>query len=156
MKILKFAIVVASVVSISCYARDASMTDLERQTITASVDSATRAFREAEMTRDPNMILAFIAPDFYMYNDGVRVDYESTVTMIRQSMPSFQVFEPEWTNIEVIPLGPHAAVSTFLFRDSIVDGEGNVLQFRGPTTLAWERRDGEWLIVYADSDHYQP
>lgn len=156
MKISRVAVTVASVASISCSAGAVPMTEAERDIVAASVDSATRAFREAELTRNPELILAFIAPDFYMYNDGVRVDYETTVSQIRQSMPSFQVFEPEWTNIEVIPLGPHAAVSTFLFRDSIVDGEGNLLQFRGPTTLAWERRDGNWVIVYADSDHYQP
>jgi hypothetical protein len=28
------------------------------------------------------------------------------------------------------------------------------LSFTGPTTLVWARRDTDWLIVYADSDHY--
>jgi ketosteroid isomerase-like protein len=122
--------------------------------VVRSVDSATRAFQEAERSLDPERIIEFLAPEFYMYSDGVRQDYETTAAQIRANMPSFQYFEPEWTDLEVTVLGPDGAVVSLQFRDSIVDGSGNLIQMQGPTTLAWRRIGSAWRIVYADADHY--
>jgi hypothetical protein len=124
------------------------------RSIAAAVDSATRAFQEAERSLDPERIVAYLSPEFYMYSDGVRQDYETTVSQIRTNMPSFQHFEPVWTDVEVTVLGSNGALVSLLFRDSIVDGAGNLIQMRGPTTLGWRRIDGDWRIVYADADHY--
>jgi ketosteroid isomerase-like protein len=130
------------------------LTEAERQAIASSVDSATRAFEDAERDLDAGRVVAHIAPDFYMYNDGVRVGYEPTVQMIRQNFMTLQHMEPGFANIEIRVLGRDAALATFTFRDSIVDGTGASFSFRGPTSLIWERRGTDWLITYADADHY--
>jgi hypothetical protein len=124
----------------ACGPGTAPLTDAERATVTASVDSATRAFEAAAQ--------------FYMYVDGVRSGYDSVVAGIRRTMPSFQHFEPNFGNVEVIVLGRNAAVVSMTFHDSIVAETGDLLRLRGPTTLVWERRATDWLIVYADADHY--
>ena len=59
-----------------------------------------------------------------------------------------------WTDLEITPVGSNAAVSSFLFRDSIVTREGELIRNRGPTTLVWQRRGGEWRVLRADADHY--
>ena len=130
------------------------MSDAERQAIATSVDSATRAFEDAERALDAERVVAHIAPDFYMYNDGVRVGFEPTVQMIRQNFATLQHMEPGFADIEIKVLGRDAALATFTFRDSLVDATGATFSFRGPTTLVWERRGTDWLITYADADHY--
>jgi ketosteroid isomerase-like protein len=125
----------------------------DRQAIVATVDSLTRAFEQAERDRQPGRVLSFIAPDFYMYADGVRANYGEVVTGIHD-ISTFQHFEPGWEDLEVRALGPDAALASFTFRDSIVTASGEVLLAGGATTLIWERRDGGWRVVYADADHY--
>ena len=88
-----------------------------------------------------------------MYADGVRANYGEVVTGIHE-ISTFRHFEPGWDNLEVHALGPDAAMVSFTFRDSIVTGSGDVLLAGGATTLVWERRDGQWRVVYADADHY--
>lgn len=139
----------------ACQADRSPLDDAERAAIAASVDSATRAFEEAERARDAERVVAHLAPEFYMYNDGVRADYASAVASIRRSLGSFRHFEPGFENLEVRVLGSHGAVVSFTFQDSIIDNTGQLLRFRGPTTLVWERRGSDWLITYADADHYQ-
>jgi ketosteroid isomerase-like protein len=137
-----------------CAPRPAVLSDDQRQAIAASVDSATRAFEAAQRARDAERVVAHLAPQFYMYNDGVRADYAATVASIRGSLGAFRHLEPGFTDLEVQVLGPTSAVVSLTFRDSIIDGAGQLLRFRGATTLVWEMRDLEWLITYADADHY--
>ena len=127
-----------------------------RAAVEAAVDSAILAFRDAEIARDVEAVVAHMAPDFYMYGDGVRYGYEETVAGMRAALPNFEVFDVEWTDIEVRALGPDAALSSLLFRDSTVTNTGEVTVQRGPSTLIWERRGDDWLIVYVDADHYPP
>ena len=126
----------------------------ERQSIAASVDSATRAFAEAQRARDPERAIAHLAPDFYMYNDGRRAGYDSVVAGIRRSFGTFRYLEPGFADVQVRVLGPDAALVSLTFRDSLVTIDGRQMGFRGATTLVWERRGGRWLISYADADHY--
>jgi len=135
-------------------AQPVPLTDTERQAVAAIVDSATHAFEDAERALDAEAALAHIAPDFYMYNDGVRIGYDPTVQMIRQNFGTLQHLDPGFANLEIKVLGWDAALATFTFRDSIVDGTGSSFSFRGSTTLLWERRGTDWLITYADADHY--
>ena len=120
----------------------------------AAVDSTVRSFRQAEMDLDPERAVAHLWPDFYMYADGVRSDYGSVRENILATMGNLRLFETEWTDVEVVPLGRNSALSSFLFRDSIIAGDGSLTQTQGPTTLIWERRDGQWRLIYADADHY--
>lgn len=127
-----------------------------RAAVAAQVDSATRSFHAAEVARDGEAAVAHLASDFYMYGDGVRSDYAVVAPQIRSTMGSLRAFESEWADLEVRVLGPDAAIASFLFRDSIVTQTGEVTVLRGPTTLVWERRGSDWLIVYVDADHYPP
>ncbi len=131
-----------------------TLSDTDRTTIAAAVDSATRAFQAAERAHDPERTIAHLAPDFSMYVDGVRTSYDAVVGSIRATMGTFQHFEPRWSDLIVRVLGPNAAVVSFTFRDSIVTESGDILRSTGPTTLVWERRGTDWLIVFADADHY--
>lgn len=133
---------------------DPVLDEAERAAIAAEVDSATRAFRAAEAAHDAARTVAHLAPEFTMLLDGVRVEYDSVAASTRRVLPSIAHFEPQWTDIRVRVLGRDAAVSSFLFRDSIVFADGSVVTARGPTTLVWERRGAEWRIVFADADHY--
>ena len=137
-----------------CVRAEPELTDAERAAIAAAVDSATRAFQADERAHDAERTVAHLAPDFTMLLDGVRVGYDSVAANTRRTMPAIVHFEPAWSDIQVRVLGPRAAVSSFLFRDSIVLKGGEVVAARGPTTLVWERRGTDWLIVYADADHY--
>ena len=119
-----------------------------------AVDSAVRSFRQAEVDRDAARAVAHLWPEFYMYADGVRSDYESVRANILATMGSLSVFETEWTDVQIVPLARNSALSSFLFRDSIIAADGTLLQTQGPTTLVWERRGDEWRILYADADHY--
>jgi hypothetical protein len=102
----------------ACQAGGASLTDAERAAIAASADSATRAFESAERALDAERVIAHLAPEFYMYNDGVRSEYDSVAASIRRTLGTFQHFEPGFTAVEVIVLGRDGAVVSFTFRDS--------------------------------------
>ncbi len=147
--------VASFMVAIAC-APSTTLTETERTNIAAAVDSATRSFQEAERARDAERTVAHLAPDFYMYVDGVRTTYAESVEMISQSMPTLSAFEPTWDDLEVRVLGRNAAVVSFVFRDSLVAMNGDITVMTGPTTLVWERRGDDWLVVYGDADHYSP
>lgn len=138
----------------ACSSAGGELSDTERNAIATSVDSATRAFEAAERARDPERTIAHLSSDFYMYTDGVRTTYDSVVASIRSTMVSFAHFEPGFAHVAVRVLGPDAALVSLTFHDSIVTTSGETLRFTGPTTLIWERRGSDWLIVYADADHY--
>jgi len=142
------------ILAAACDTADNVLSDEQRTTIAASVDSAMTSFQSAERALDVERVIAHMAPDFYMYSDGVRVDYNSTSAQIRGFMSALQHFEPGFANIEIKVLGRDGAVVSFTFRDSVVDGSGATMQFRGPTTMVWERRGADWLITYVDADHY--
>jgi len=127
-----------------------------RATVAAAVDSATWSFHAAEVALDGEAVVAHLATDFYMYGDGVRSDYADVAPQIRSTMGTLSVFDARWSDLEVRVLGPDAAIASFLFRDSMVTTTGDVTVLRGPTTLVWERRGDDWLIVYVDADHYPP
>ncbi len=145
---------VPAVVASACSSAGDSLTDAERLAIEASVDSATRAFEDAQRLLDPRLVVKHLSQDFYMYNDGVRADRDVTVRQIQQTLPSLRYIDPGFEDIEVMVLSPEGAVVSFTFHDSVVDGSGATMRFRGATTLVWERRGPDWLITYADADHY--
>jgi hypothetical protein len=89
-----------------------------------------------------------------MLVDGVRQEYDAVAAASRDFMGTLRLFHTEWTDLHIAPLGPAAAVASFQFRDSLVTRTGDLIRSRGPTTFVWERRNGEWRIRFADSDHY--
>lgn len=106
-----------------CGPDDGAPTDVERLAIAQSVDSATRAFEAAERARDVDGLVAHLAPDLHMYNDGVRVGYDSAVRMIRGTMVTLKSFEPGFADLEVVVLGRDAAAVSFTFHDVVVTAE---------------------------------
>lgn len=148
-----YAAIVGLLACVACRA-NGPLSEAERTRIEQRVEAATRAFADAERARDPDRVLAHVAPSFYMYNDGERTEYATVAAQIRETMPMMQVFASTWEPIEVTALGRDHAMATFTFRDSVVLGDGTLLQVRGPTTLVWERQGAGWLIIYADADHY--
>ncbi len=130
------------------------LTDAERRTIATTIDSLMGAFEEAERSRDPERLIAYLALDFYMYTDGIRTSYDSVAASMRRNLGAMQHFEPGFDNIEVRVLGRDAALVSLTFRDSVITASGDLLQFQGPTTLLWQRLEGQWRLVYADADHY--
>jgi hypothetical protein len=46
------------------------------------------------------------------------------------------------------------AISSFLFRDSVLTSAGELIRSHGSTTFIWERRKGEWRVRFGDADHY--
>ncbi len=153
--LMRRIVVAAALLVAACQqlAPESSSTAADNQHVVAIVDSLTRAFEQAERDLQPGRVRSLLSPDFYMYADGVRANYGEVVTGIDE-ISTFQHFEPGWDNLEVRALGPDAAMVSFTFRDSIVTGSGDVLLAGGATTLVWERRDGEWRVIYADADHY--
>jgi hypothetical protein len=85
---------------------------------------------------------------------GHRVDLPQVVEGSREFMATLDLFFTVWSDLRIIPIGRNAALSSFVFRDSIVTRSGELIQNRGPTTFLWERRNGEWRVLYGDSDHY--
>ncbi len=130
------------------------LSESESAAIVSEVTACTRAFEEAERQRDVEGLLAHLAPGFFMYQDGQRVDYEATVSQIRSSLPTLQVFDTEFSDVRVTVLGPAGAVVSLTFRDEITDAAGTTTRQRGATTLAWKRQGGSWRIVYAHAEHH--
>lgn len=132
-----------------------ALTDAERAAVISAVDSAVRAFRQADLDLDGQGVVDHLWPEFYMYGDGVRSEYPTVRDNILAFMAGLKSFDTEWSDVEVVPLGRDAALASFLFRDSIVTVEGALVRSQGPTTLIWQRRGAEWRLLYADADHYQ-
>lgn len=151
----KYILLLGVFVLTACQANtDASLSAGERNVIASRIDSLTWAFEEAERNRSPEQTVAFLAEDFYMYVDGNRMGYDSVAANIRRTIGGMQHVEPGFENVEVRVLSRDAALVSMTFRDSIVTATGELFMSSGPTTLVWERRQGEWQIVYADADHY--
>ena len=60
-----------------------------------------RAFEAAERTLDPDAVIAFLDPEFSMFQDGVRADYAATVEQIRASLPKLRSFDARFDDIEI-------------------------------------------------------
>ena len=125
-----------------------------RLAVAAAVDSATRAFEAAERALDAAAVIAHLDPDFYMYVDGRRLEYESVVENIERTFSGARRYDPGFTNVEVLVQAPDAAFASFEFRDALTDAAGVVQRYRGATTLAWVKCADTWQIVYAHADHY--
>jgi ketosteroid isomerase-like protein len=149
------SVVLSACTFLACGAAETTRLSLdEHAVVVAGVDSAVHAFAEAERARDPQRALAHLAPDFYMYVDGVRQEYQSVAQQILETFPAMQRFETHWQDVEITPLARDVALVSFVFHDDVTDGDGNRMRLTGPTTLIWAFRDGDWLIIYADADHY--
>jgi hypothetical protein len=122
--------------------------------VAAEVEAAVWAFHAADTARDAESIVGLLWPEYSMFVDGARSGYDEVVVGAREFMPSLRLFHTDWTDVQITPLGADVAVASFQFRDSIITLSNELIRSRGPTTLIWQRRDGEWRLLYGDSDHY--
>ncbi|MGH7468008.1 MAG: YybH family protein [Longimicrobiales bacterium] len=138
----------------ACQGSAAVPTEQQSLTITASVDSATRAFESAQRALDPARVIAHLSPDFYMHVDGQRLSRDVVEENIRRDLGSVRQVEPGFQAIEVIVQSAKTAVASFRYHDSVIGADGALRRLRGATTLVWSRRGTDWLIVYAHADHH--
>jgi ketosteroid isomerase-like protein len=131
---------------------ESSTADMSR--VAAEVEVGVRAFHSADTARDAEAVIGLLWPDFTMLVDGNRRDFDEIAAGSREFMTGLEFFHTEWTDLRIVPLGPDAAVASFQFRDSIMTASGDLIRSRGPTTMVWERRGGQWRIRFADADHY--
>jgi len=117
------------------------------------VTEALRGFEAAQEQRDATRAVAYLAPEFRMFLDGERVERDAIVRQIAETFASLERLETSFDDVEVLPLGPRAALSSFAFRDEIELAGGETVRQRGATTLLWRRDGSRWRIVYAHSDH---
>ena len=122
--------------------------------VVAEVEAAVWAFHAADTAKSAEGVIALLWPEYSMLGDGARLTYADAATGSREFMATLELFHTEWSDLEIIPLGRDAAISSFLFRDSIVTEAGELIRARGPTTFVWERRSGEWRLRFGDADHY--
>ena len=111
-------------------------------------------FHSADTARNAQGVIDLLWPDFTMLADGNRTKYDDVVNGSPPFMKSLELFHTEWTDLQIIPISQDAALSSFLFRDSIITKTGELTQKKGPNTFLWERRNNEWKVRYADADHY--
>ena len=133
---------------------DAEPSPFDSSAVAAEVEAAVWAFHAADTARDAEAVLRLLWPEYDMLVDGQRVDYEQIASSSREFMASLELFHTVWSDLRVIPVGPDAAISSFLFRDSVLTRSGELTRAEGPTTLLWERRDDEWRLRFGDADHY--
>ncbi|NNF28867.1 MAG: nuclear transport factor 2 family protein [Gemmatimonadetes bacterium] len=122
--------------------------------VRAEVEELVWTFHAADTARDAEAVVGLLWPDYEMLVDGQRLAYDDVARGSREFMESLESFHTVWSGLEVLPLSPDFALSSFSFRDSILTSEGDLIQSRGPTTLLWERRNGEWRLRFGDADHY--
>ncbi len=139
------------VVATACRGPSTAPADSDRAA--GEVLVALRSFESAQRTLDPDAVIAFLAPEFSMLQDGVRVDRDSTVEQIRSSLPTLRAFEPRFDDVQVVVLAPDAALTSMTFRDQATAADGTITRTSGPSTLLWRLHEGRWRIAFADSDH---
>jgi hypothetical protein len=129
------------------------LTPAERDALIAEVEGRVWAFHAADTARNAEGVIGLLWPEYTMLADGSRLDYDQAAAGSREFMAGLALFHSDWTELEVVPLGRDAAVASFMFRDSIVTLSGDLIQSQGTTTFVWERRSGEWRVLFADADH---
>ncbi|WP_167606849.1 nuclear transport factor 2 family protein [Maribellus sediminis] len=118
------------------------------------VKSRVYDFHAADTAMNAQAIIDLLWPEFTMLADRNYTNYEQVKAGSFAFMESLAAFHSDWTDLKIIPLGDQYAVSSFIFTDSIVAKDGTITRATGPNTFVWEKREGEWKLIYADADHY--
>jgi hypothetical protein len=121
--------------------------------VKTEVEAAVWAFHAADTARDAEAVIRLLWPEYTMLADGSRLSYEQVAAGSREFMAGLALFHTDWYDLQVTPLGQDAAVASFQFRDSIVTNAGELIRNRGTTIFVWQRRGGEWRVLFADANH---
>lgn len=122
--------------------------------VRADIEALVWTFHAADTALDSEAVIRLLWPDYEMLVDGQRLSFDEVAQGSRDFMADLESFHTVWSGLEVLPLSADFAISSFTFRDSILTSGGELIQSRGPTTLLWERRNGEWRMRFGDADHY--
>lgn len=125
-----------------------------KQGVIQEVQSKVWEFHEADTSKNAEAFVNLLWPDFSLMADGKRLSYKEVTSGSIGFFSSLDVFHSVWTDVEIVPLAPNAAVASFTFQDSLVAKSGEITQARGPTTFVWQKRGNEWRLIFADADHY--
>jgi len=128
-----------------------------QRAIVAAVEARMRSAEAAERLADPEQMLAHFAsgPDVYFYNDGQRWTYAALAAGLRSSgFRSLKgLIEPGFGDLHVWVLGAEYALVTAKFKRTVTDSSGAVTRSQGALSWLWRNIDGQWLIVYGQTDH---
>ena len=122
--------------------------------VRVQVAAAVWDFHAADTARNAEAVIALLWPEYEMLVDGQRTGYDAIAAGSREFMAGLETFHTVWSDLKVVPLSSDLAISSFVFRDSIVTKSGDVSLSQGPTSFVWERRNGEWRLRFGDADHY--
>ena len=128
--------------------------EFDDQKIIDEVTQAVWSFHKADTMRDAEAVINLIWPEIIMMVDGHNLDYDEISEGSRNFMKSISLFHTEWKNLIIKPLCTEIAISSFYFRDSIINNAGILTRSEGPNSFVWEKRSGEWRVIYGDADHY--
>ena len=139
---------------LSCNDRNVARDDFNQQEVLDEVTKAVWAFHHADTSKNASAVIDLLWPEYSMLGDGHRISYEEVVSGSKQFMSGLSLFHTKWTDLQIIPISESSALSSFIFRDSIITKSGQLTKSRGPNTFLWEKRNGKWKVLYGDADHY--
>ena len=134
--------------------KKAEKKEIDSVEIIEQVKSQVDAFHKADTTLNSEGVLDLLWPEFTMLVDGNYVAYDDIRENSPKFMASLESFYTEWKNLRIVPIGNEHAISSFIFIDSIIAKDGTITQSKGPNTFVWEKRNGNWKVIYGDADHY--
>jgi len=126
----------------------------DKAKIIEEVESAVWAFHKADTSMNAEQIISLIWPECELLIDGNRITYSDMSAGSRSFMSSLDLFHSDWNDLRILPVSNNEAISSFIFRDSIISKDGTLTQSQGPNTFVWQKRSEEWRIIYVDADHY--
>lgn len=118
------------------------------------VEAKVSEFHKADTSLNADMMVDLLWDEFTMLADGNYIQYEDVKLNSKAFMASLETFHTEWNDLRIVPISSSHAISSFIFTDSLVSKDGTTTQSRGPNTFVWEKRNGEWKVIYGDADHY--
>jgi ketosteroid isomerase-like protein len=132
------------------------MDESHRAQIVQAVEQRMRSFEAAERALDAEKLVGHFAngPDFYIYNDGQRLTYETMTTAVRSTFPILRSIEGGFIELHVMALAPDAALATARFQETVTDGTGSRTRQHGAASWLWRQMGGDWRIAYGHVDHY--
>lgn len=146
----------AATMLLACASGEAPMTEGELSALNDTVVGLMNSYADALMSLDADAITAFYAdePAFRIYLDGQRVTRAELVRQVAQMPSALQSLDAAWEDIEVTPLGRHAALGASRFKRTLVDVAGDTLRDWGTATWVWVRQDDGWRLIHGHGVHY--
>ena len=132
------------------------MDEKRRAEIATLVEEAMRSFEAAERALDAERLIAHFAggDHHYIFNDGQRVTHDAMAAGVRGAFATLQSIEGGFNDVDVMVLGPDAALVAATFEETVTTNAGARMQQRGVASWLWRCIGDRWLIVYGHVAHY--